>query len=257
MTSLLLSLFQELWLGGVCKATACRPIITAAVALSKCIASTDTLCAWLSVIKLFREVAWSLTDSVLNGRALPLNHAVNIWCSAFVKPAYRISSSQTSRLPGDSEGEWISYIATVVYAQTPLVRGYIVVITHNAFLVIISAKWTEWNWRIYCFHLCLFVCLCALSLVFSSVKKIHLADICTLWAPSSWLFFWCLSIHDPRAFSVTAWRVGRAWCDTQLSLTDTEKHKVDASIHQLRMSEVRRLMPACNGETNGALMSGI
>jgi len=24
----------------------------------------------------------------------------------------------------------------------------------------ISAKWTEWNWRIYCFHCCLSVCLC-------------------------------------------------------------------------------------------------
>ena len=29
---------------------------------------------------------------------------------------------------------------------------------------IISTKWTEWNWRIYCFHFCVYVHLCALSL---------------------------------------------------------------------------------------------
>jgi len=28
---------------------------------------------------------------------------------------------------------------------------------------IISAKWTEWNWQILCFHFCVFVCLCTLS----------------------------------------------------------------------------------------------
>ena len=29
----------------------------------------------------------------------------------------------------------------------------------NALFVIISAKWKEWNWRIYCFHFCVSVCL--------------------------------------------------------------------------------------------------
>jgi len=44
-------------------------------------------------------------------------------------------------------------------------------------LIIISAKWTEWNWRIYCFYfrlsvcvcVCVCVCLCTLSPVFNSV----------------------------------------------------------------------------------------
>jgi len=29
-----------------------------------------------------------------------------------------------------------------------------------AAVIVISAKWTEWNWRIYCFHFCLSVCQC-------------------------------------------------------------------------------------------------
>jgi len=37
-------------------------------------------------------------------------------------------------------------------------------------VIIISANWTEWNWRIYCFHFCVSVCLClwALRPVFNS-----------------------------------------------------------------------------------------
>jgi len=38
---------------------------------------------------------------------------------------------------------------------------------------------------------CLSVCLCTLSPVFNSMCPSHLADICTLWAPSS-LFIWLL-----------------------------------------------------------------
>jgi len=36
--------------------------------------------------------------------------------------------------------------------------------------LVISAKWTEWNWRIYCFHLCLSVsvCVCTHSVKFST-----------------------------------------------------------------------------------------
>jgi len=29
----------------------------------------------------------------------------------------------------------------------------------DCLIIIISAKWTEWNWRIYCFHFCVRVCL--------------------------------------------------------------------------------------------------
>ena len=31
------------------------------------------------------------------------------------------------------------------------------------YFIFISTKWTKWNWRIYCFHFCLSVCLCTLS----------------------------------------------------------------------------------------------
>ena len=86
-------------------------------------------------------------------------------------------------------------------------------VSHNcSVILVISAKWTEWNWRIYCFHFCLSVCLCVCvhSVQSSTVcvpptthqlspscnpclspnpwlMEIHLADICTLWAPSSLL----------------------------------------------------------------------
>jgi len=36
------------------------------------------------------------------------------------------------------------------------------------FDIFISAKWTDWNWRIYCFHFCVSVCLWALIPVFNS-----------------------------------------------------------------------------------------
>ena len=32
----------------------------------------------------------------------------------------------------------------------------------SSLLLFISAKWTEWNWQIFCFHFCLSICVCAL-----------------------------------------------------------------------------------------------
>jgi len=49
-------------------------------------------------------------------------------------------------------------------------------------VIIISGM--EWNWQIYCFN-CLSVCLSGCVSVRTQSSLQHLADICTLWAPSS------------------------------------------------------------------------
>ena len=65
--------------------------------------------------------------------------------------------------------------------------------------IFISAKWMEWNWRIYCFHFCVSVCLsvCTQYSTYSVSQRPnvrHLADICILWAPSSFYYVLLLDV---------------------------------------------------------------
>ena len=55
---------------------------------------------------------------------------------------------------------------------------------------IISAKWTVWNWRIYCFHFCVSVCLWALSPDFNSDGGWQASTLCVsqMYLTRAWKF---------------------------------------------------------------------
>jgi len=60
-------------------------------------------------------------------------------------------------------------------------------------LVIISAKWTEWNWRIYCFHFCLSVCLC----VCVCAHSVQSSTVCVLGISG-----WSLGYEERRCWAI-------------------------------------------------------
>jgi len=68
-------------------------------------------------------------------------------------------------------------VLTVVFVDLAL--GFVF------YVLVISAKWTEWNWRRLCLHFCVFVCVHSLPLVWMGGMLRNVFDSCV----KSWEYF--------------------------------------------------------------------